>query len=141
VDVSWENCEVNRTYGWTILKTFMDSNGDGNIGLTECKNAIDNLTKHDPPPPFIAEMITEISNFFIKDQCLDFFEKCDFDEDGVVTSEDFDLSDATCLQNCRSVKRMAFLANISIAEPSEELKEKRRKQQEKRSKRIKVFIG
>lgn len=140
-DVSWENCEVNRTYGWTVLKTFMDTNGDGKIELVECKKAVDDFVKRDPAPPFIEEMIREISDFFFKDDCLVFLEQCDFDEDGVVTSEDFDFSDDTCLQNCKSVKKVARLANISIAEPSEELKEKRRKQQEKRSKRIKVFIG
>jgi Ca2+-binding EF-hand superfamily protein len=92
--ISWKTCRFQREEVISWVGLGFDRNNDSSIDMDECNFA---------------------RNFYFtpKEQeagesCYTVFERCDCDNDGFITEEDFALSAYTCLRDCGAAMRIWF---------------------------------
>jgi len=90
---SWHNCEyngvkLNRTGIIDYFNRGFDMNQDGVLSMTECEVARN---------CYFSAVERQFG-----ETCKTVFDRCDCDQDGVITQEDFLLSHFTCLKDCEA---------------------------------------
>ena len=92
--LSWKTCKFQRDQIIGYMQTGFDLDGDGALNFTECQKA---------------------RNYYFSKAELDFgescekvFLRCDCDNDGYITLDDFEKSHLTCLRDCGSAWRVWY---------------------------------
>jgi hypothetical protein len=90
---SWHNCEyngvrLNRTGIIDYFSLGFDINHDGVLSMEECE--------------FARNCFFSAAERQFGETCKTVFDRCDCDQDGVITQEDFLMSHFTCLKDCEA---------------------------------------
>ncbi len=103
---SWENCEYNgvkltRMAIVDYFKLGFDLDGDGKLSMSECeagRNCYFNSVERK-----------------FGETCKTVFDRCDCNQDGLITRDDFERSFFTCLKDCEAGRRIYEYIGIHMA--------------------------
>jgi hypothetical protein len=105
-------CPWTREDEWGWFTQSFDRDGDGAISEKDC---LGTLTDRFKDILWFLDYIPFVANMdeWIASDCATLMGNCDLDGDKIIDALEFNNSEATCMNSCKSVERMAMAFDIS----------------------------